>query len=305
MVPRQYDRKRAGQVRRPRAARLSRLSPALRLHEHERRAALEILRRPLSSSRRRRHREGGRDPRFLQGIFRDHGHERGLLSRDRRSGVPALPAAARADAIQRRADRPQGDQADVSFDGRRREGRHLRRRPDAGGAGSLLGLKALHENPSSAGGRRPLRRLQRQALGVAGLSCAQKSHPVEPVNSGRGRTTKSKSRATKSKLAATNSKPGATKSKLDATKTKFAFLLIISTFQSLNARLSTYSRPQAPRRASKEDPHPPRPAGGRWTMLRGRVGTKDYSFAPLTEPDMRASHPALWIAISELQHELG
>src|SRR5271165_6195170 len=37
----------------------------------------------------------------------------------------------------------------------------------------------------------------------------------------------------------------------------------------------------------------------------GRVGTKDCSFAPLTEPDMRASHPALWIDISELQHELG
>jgi hypothetical protein len=36
-----------------------------------------------------------------------------------------------------------------------------------------------------------------------------------------------------------------------------------------------------------------------------RVGTKDCSFAPLTEPDMRASHPALWIDMSELQHELG
>ena len=65
LVPRQYDRNRAGQVRRPRPARLSGLSPALRLHEHERRAALEILRRPLPSSRRRRHREGRRDPRLL------------------------------------------------------------------------------------------------------------------------------------------------------------------------------------------------------------------------------------------------
>src|ERR1019366_4643233 len=37
----------------------------------------------------------------------------------------------------------------------------------------------------------------------------------------------------------------------------------------------------------------------------GRVGAKDCSFAPLTEPDMRASHPALWIDMSELQHELG
>ena len=38
-----------------------------------------------------------------------------------------------------------------------------------------------------------------------------------------------------------------------------------------------------------------------WTC---RVGAKDYSFAPLTEPDMRASHPALWIDMSEIQHEL-
>src|SRR6202166_2944958 len=35
-----------------------------------------------------------------------------------------------------------------------------------------------------------------------------------------------------------------------------------------------------------------------------RVGAKDYSFAPLTEPDMRATHPALWIDISEVQREL-
>jgi len=38
-----------------------------------------------------------------------------------------------------------------------------------------------------------------------------------------------------------------------------------------------------------------------WTC---RVGAKDYSFAPLTEPDMRATHPALWIDISEVQREL-
>src|SRR5271163_1534567 len=36
----------------------------------------------------------------------------------------------------------------------------------------------------------------------------------------------------------------------------------------------------------------------------GRVGAKDYSSAPLTEPDVRASHPALWIDISEVQREL-
>ena len=39
--------------------------------------------------------------------------------------------------------------------------------------------------------------------------------------------------------------------------------------------------------------------------LRRRVGAKDCSLAPLTEPDMRATHPALWIDMSELQHQLG
>src|SRR5271168_2928757 len=34
-----------------------------------------------------------------------------------------------------------------------------------------------------------------------------------------------------------------------------------------------------------------------------RVGAKDYSSAPLTEPDVRATHPALWIDISEVQRE--
>ena len=47
MVPHQHDRRRAGQVRGRRAAGLSGLPAALRLHEHERRPAHEILRRPL------------------------------------------------------------------------------------------------------------------------------------------------------------------------------------------------------------------------------------------------------------------
>src|ERR1700752_1360702 len=35
-----------------------------------------------------------------------------------------------------------------------------------------------------------------------------------------------------------------------------------------------------------------------------RVGAEDYSPAPLTEPDVRASHPALWIGLSEWQQQL-
>ena len=62
-----------------------------------------------------------------------------------------------------------------------RAGRHLRRRPDAGCAGSLQRPPALHEDTPSSGRRRPLRSLQRQALGDAGLPGAPQSHPVEPV----------------------------------------------------------------------------------------------------------------------------
>ena len=65
MVPRQHDRRRAGAIRGRRAAGLSRLPPALRLHEHERRAPRQILRRPVPAPRRRRFREGGRDQRLL------------------------------------------------------------------------------------------------------------------------------------------------------------------------------------------------------------------------------------------------
>jgi len=53
-------------------------------------------------------------------------------------------------------------------------------------------------------------------------------------------------------------------------------------------------------------PLPPDEARGTLAAAAGvrRVGAKDCSFAPLTEPDMRATHPALWIDISEVQREL-
>ena len=43
---------------------------------------------------------------------------------------------------------------------------------------------------------------------------------------------------------------------------------------------------------------------GRSVALR-RVGTMDCSIAPLTEPDMRTTHPALWIGPSKCQLKLG
>ena len=106
VVPRQSDRRRADPVRGRRAARLSRLPAAVRVHEHERRAPRQVFRRPLPPSRRGRIREGGRDQRILQGIFRDHGHERGFLSRNGRPSVPAPSLAARPDGIQGRRIEP-------------------------------------------------------------------------------------------------------------------------------------------------------------------------------------------------------
>src|SRR5271163_798419 len=61
-----------------------------------------------------------------------------------------------------------------------------------------------------------------------------------------------------------------------------------STFRSTSSLRTQRSNPRAASRSP-------------WV---GRVGAKDYSSAPLTEPDVRATHPALWIDISEVQREL-
>ena len=55
-----------------------------------------------------------------------------------------------------------------------------------------------------------------------------------------------------------------------------------------------------PRVDQEDQQEPPAP----FASLRaegGRVGTGDCSPAPLTEPDVRITHPALWIGISERQ----
>src|ERR1019366_10117136 len=41
-----------------------------------------------------------------------------------------------------------------------------------------------------------------------------------------------------------------------------------------------------------------------WLPLHCRVGAAGCPAAPLTEPDLRASHPALWIVVSEDQIKL-
>ena len=55
-------------------------------------------------------------------------------------------------------------------------------------------------------------------------------------------------------------------------------------------------RDQAARSAANRRPH--------WLPLHCRVGAAGCPAAPLTEPDLRASHPALWIVVSEDQTKL-
>ena len=86
----------------------------------------------------------------------------------------------RAD-LRRPEDRHPRHPQDVPADRRGREGRHLLDRADAGGAGPVLGPAALHEVALPAGRRRPLRGVQRQALGGADLPGAAQPHPGEPL----------------------------------------------------------------------------------------------------------------------------
>ena len=84
------------------------------------------------------------------------------------------------------AGEPRLDQANGPDDGRRREGRYLLDRPDAGGAGPLHRRARLSQGASHAGRRRPLRRVLRQALeqrnlpAAAGFRARQFVSPVLP-----------------------------------------------------------------------------------------------------------------------------
>ena len=79
---------------------------------------------------------------------------------------------------------PRRDQEDISADGRRRKGRHLRHRPNSRRAGSVRWAAPLYEIAPYAAWRGPLRRLQRAALGQPGLSGRARPHPVEHLKAG-------------------------------------------------------------------------------------------------------------------------
>ena len=148
-----------------------------RVHEHERRAPRQIVRRPVQASRRRRLREGRRDPEFYKEYFAimDMSADFYLETVEQVFQRCLLPQGQMK--FKGRDDRAARDQEDLPADGRGREGRYLRGRPDAGGAGPVRRPAALYEDPPPAGRRRPLRRVQRPPLGGAGLSrwCATTS----------------------------------------------------------------------------------------------------------------------------------
>ena len=86
---------------------------------------------------RGRRRFGAEAPRVLRRISRGHGPDRGILPADRRHGVRAARAAEGPDDASRPAGRSERDPQRRAAHGRRRERRHLRRRPDRGGAPAL------------------------------------------------------------------------------------------------------------------------------------------------------------------------
>jgi polyhydroxyalkanoate depolymerase len=133
---------------------------------------IKSARRSRRSSGQGRDREGRNHQDLLRRIFRGDGSAGGLLHRDHPRRVSGASVAAGQADLSRPAGEPGLDQADGPDDGRRREGRHLLDRPDAGGAGSLHRRARLSQGASHAGRRRPLRRVQRPALEQRNLSAA-------------------------------------------------------------------------------------------------------------------------------------
>ena len=114
---------------------------------------------------------------LLRRIFRRDGPAGGILHRDRARRVSGASAAAGQADASRPAGEPGLDQAHGPDDGRRRKGRHLLDRPDAGGAGPLHRRARLSQGAPHAGRRRPLRRVLAASAGTTrsirccGISC--------------------------------------------------------------------------------------------------------------------------------------
>ena len=117
--------------------RLSGLHAAFGVHEHEPGPAHRRAFRPVPQPGRRRPCQRGGTSAVLRRIRRGDGPAGGVLSRDGAAGVPgARPAARRAD-LAWPDGAAGGDPPHGAADGGRRARRHLRDRPDDGGARSV------------------------------------------------------------------------------------------------------------------------------------------------------------------------
>ena len=169
----------------PRPAGLSRLPAALRLHEHERRAPLKAVPRPVQA------RVDGDDDKadaikeFYKEYFAimDMTADFYLETIDQVFQRCLLPKGEMM--FKGRKIDPRAIKQDLPADGRGREGRHLLGRPDARRARPVFGPAPLHEDPPSASRRRPLRRVQRQDVGHADLSGRAQPYPGEFVRVSR------------------------------------------------------------------------------------------------------------------------
>ena len=104
---------------------------------------------------------------------------RRILSGDGAAGVPGarLPAASSKWRGRRLSRARSGASALLTVEGETR--RHLRGRPDAAAHDLCSGLRPHPQAPPRADGRRPLRRIHRQALGEPGLPAGEKRDSVE------------------------------------------------------------------------------------------------------------------------------
>ena len=114
---------------------------------------------------------------LLRRIFRRARHDGRVLSRDGAVGVPGTSAGQGRARLEGPAGQSQGDPPHRPVHRRGRARRHLRHRPDRGGARSLLQPAALPQEALYAGRRRPLRRVQRPALGQPDLPLGAEHDP--------------------------------------------------------------------------------------------------------------------------------
>src|SRR6266849_676315 len=153
------------------------------LHEHEHRTAHQGPQGALREPPRRRDREGRDHQSLLRRIFCRAGPCGGVLSRNRKAGVSGTCVAARETEMARRTGGTARHPPHHVADRRGRARRHLRGRPNHGGARTVQRTAAVHAAPSHAGRRWPLRRFQRPPLDRPDLPHPAQRYSVQRVTS--------------------------------------------------------------------------------------------------------------------------